>query len=118
MQYLLSESEFIEYERLRIAATAANSDEQKLADYLAALSSVKAEAWQMCLPYLPAKYRERYLDEVDTAMESMEQKLLQLWREKDRDFFDRKLAWAYKPIDAPNDQAQNSTQLAAVNPNG
>lgn len=108
MQYLLNETEFAEYQQLKATAAALDADAEKTSQYLSSLAAMKLNDWAM-ISGLP----EDVLKDVDRLHTRSEQQLLEIWRRKDPDFFERKLAWALLPVDGENDQAQTLEQLAA-----
>ena len=98
MQYILNEDEFAEFQRLKQADSKASSDSVKLADYLNGLNSLYNSDWKA----VSSRIARDVIADVDKLHQQSEQRLLRLWREKDPDFFNRKLAWALLPIDEDN----------------
>ena len=110
MQYILTELEFQDYQRLKLIENSFSGDDVKVDQFLSALARLQLSDWQLVLGRIP----EDVLEDVGKLHQRSEQQLLKIWQDKDADFYERKLSWARNThVDEPAKAAQNSEQLAA-----
>ena len=110
MQYVLTEVEFQDYQRLKCAVGSLDSDAAKREQYLGGLARLQLSDWQQVSGRIP----KDVLDAIDMLHRRSEQRLLKIWEDMDPDYYERELSWARdRTIDDEPDQAQNSEQLAA-----
>lgn len=87
MQYILTASEFNEYQRLKSLYTDSKTDAVKTQDYLAGLDALWLNNYQQVVKSLAPDVQKTIAE----LNEKSEQQLQSIWQRQDVDFFNRKL---------------------------